>query len=267
MAFISIVFAFLFLYFCGLGVSGLISLIIGLIKKEKDKKTPKKSKTPVVLIVLGILFLLPIISVMAVSVKSHIKYSKNLCYQLKFGTAKDVERLLLKGVSPECERGHLDKNVMAENADYTVLFYLCDDQEVPEHAEKMELLIKYGADINRTVNCCDYTPEEHLGDTYQEEVGYNDRCGLTPLMEACHASNYEAVKILLEHGADVNARDYCGETPLIYVVKSEGHGQSEIVKLLLEYGADKNISGKYSGTALEKAKAMNRPEIENILAN
>lgn len=268
MAFISMIIAFLFLCLCGLGVLGLILLIIGLVKRAKNKKTAKKSKAPMVLIILGTLSLLPITSIilisMAASIKSHIENRDNLCYQVKYGTARDVERLLIKGVSPECERDNFDKNVVAENGDYTVLFFLCY-QEVPEHAEKMQLLIKYGADINRTVHLCDYTPEEHLGEAYEEEVGYNDSCGQTPLMEACRSSNYEAVKILLEHGADVNARDYCGETPLIYVVKAEGYGQLEIVKLLLKYGADKNISGRYSGTALEKAKEMNWPEMENAL--
>ena len=274
MAFISMVFVFLFLCLFGLGLLGLILLIIGLVNRAKNKKKMKKSKAPIVLIVLGILFLLPamliIIVLVAGCVDTNIKNQKNLDYQVKNGTAKDVEKLLKSGVSPECERDNYDENVVAENGEYTVLSYLCYSRDVPEYAEKIQLLIDYGADVNRTVYWCEYTPEEHLGEQYDEDKGYNDGCGQTPLMMACDAGSYEAVQILLENGADVNARDYCGETALIYATGFYGNNDSledreKIAKLLLEYGADKDVSGKYSGTALERASERDWPEMVNIL--
>ena len=68
----------------------------------------------------------------------------------------------------------------------------------------------------------------------------------------------------------MNARDYCGETALIYATGSYGKNDSledreKIAKLLLEYGADKDVSGKYSGTALERASERDWPEMVNIL--
>jgi ankyrin repeat protein len=60
-----------------------------------------------------------------------------------------------------------------------------------------------------------------------------DRHGRTPLHHA--AAEGRGLEPLLEAGADPNARDKDGKTPLHYAV---AHGRSDAVKLLLEYGAE-----------------------------
>jgi len=60
-----------------------------------------------------------------------------------------------------------------------------------------------------------------------------DRHGRTPLHHA--AAEGRGLEPLLEAGADPNARDKEGKTPLHYAV---AHGHSDAVKLLLEYGAE-----------------------------
>jgi ankyrin repeat protein len=60
-----------------------------------------------------------------------------------------------------------------------------------------------------------------------------DRHGRTPLHHA--AAEERGLEPLLEAGADPNARDKEGKTPLHYAV---AHGRSDAVKLLLEYGAE-----------------------------
>ena len=55
--------------------------------------------------------------------------------------------------------------------------------------------------------------------------------GLTPLHWAVKDRKVFPVRLLLEHGADVNARDNAGETSFQYAE------QQEISQLLLEYGA------------------------------
>jgi ankyrin repeat protein len=60
-----------------------------------------------------------------------------------------------------------------------------------------------------------------------------DRHGRTPLHYAIMLDG--PLRLLLDHGADPNARDKEGKTPLHYAV---AHGRSDAVKLLLEYGAE-----------------------------
>ena len=94
MAFISLIFVFIFLCLVGLGVVGLILLLVGLLIRARNKKKMKKSKVPIVLIVLGIIFLIPagliIILIIAGDISSGISNRKNLDYQVKYGTAGDV---------------------------------------------------------------------------------------------------------------------------------------------------------------------------------
>ena len=67
------------------------------------------------------------------------------------------------------------------------------------------------------------------------------------------------VKLILEHGADVNAKDSDEQTALMFAAEK---GYTEIVKLLLEYGADANIQNTDSfsygvKTLLKKAQSAN----------
>ena len=57
----------------------------------------------------------------------------------------------------------------------------------------------------------------------------------TPLHNAAQDGNIQVVLFLLEHGADVNARDNLGDTPSKL---GSDFGQHEIVELLSKYGAD-----------------------------
>lgn len=62
--------------------------------------------------------------------------------------------------------------------------------------------------------------------------------GLTPLHQAVLEDNVEAVRLLLEHGAEVNKVDTDTWTPL-HAACAEGH--AEIVRLLLWKGAKKEV--------------------------
>jgi ankyrin repeat protein len=61
--------------------------------------------------------------------------------------------------------------------------------------------------------------------------------GETALGDAASRGDLPAVKLLLDKGADVNAVDYRGYTPLLQAVQYD-RDSPEIVKLLLEHGAN-----------------------------
>ena len=62
----------------------------------------------------------------------------------------------------------------------------------------------------------------------------------------------EAVKLLLENGADVNAKEEGEDLTALHLASYEGH--LEIVKLLLENGANVNAQDKNGKTALYYAR-------------
>jgi peptidyl-prolyl cis-trans isomerase A (cyclophilin A) len=74
----------------------------------------------------------------------------------------------------------------------------------------------------------------------------------TPLVETADRGTVEAVALLLQNGADVNAPDAAGSTPLM---AASQRGDSAIVALLLEHGADVNHRSKLGSTALGLAQA------------
>ncbi|VDI09017.1 protein phosphatase 1 regulatory subunit 27-like isoform X1 [Mytilus galloprovincialis] len=67
--------------------------------------------------------------------------------------------------------------------------------------------------------------------------GIND-AGLTPLHQAVLDGNLMAVRLLVEHGANINKQDDDYWTPL-HAACAEGH--AEIAQILLDHGADRTI--------------------------
>jgi ankyrin repeat protein len=84
-------------------------------------------------------------------------------------------------------------------------------------------------------------------------AGVNSRSrgqGWTPLLSAANAGSIENAKLLLNKGADANARDDNGRSALWYAAVSENTG---LIKLLVEHGADVNVRDNEGRTALMHA--------------
>lgn len=91
-----------------------------------------------------------------------------------------------------------------------------------------------------------------------------DKNGVTSLMHAIKTSNDWACKKLLASGANVNARDSEGWTPLMYAVRYQNN--TDLVKLLLEHGANVNTKNNYNVSAVAiAAKYSENPEIVSLL--
>lgn len=80
---------------------------------------------------------------------------------------------------------------------------------------------------------------------------YPDK-GTAGLLEAARKGDRDALKLLLEGGANVNAAGEMGETPLMIAA---GAGQIETVRFLLEKGADPRLADKKGVNALGWARS------------
>ena len=79
------------------------------------------------------------------------------------------------------------------------------------------------------------------------------------LFDAANKGNIEAVKKHLAAGANVNAKDEDGWTPLHFAATKE------IAELLIAEGADVDAREKGGGTPLDKAILLGQTEIADLL--
>ncbi|CAL5092578.1 unnamed protein product [Urochloa decumbens] len=84
----------------------------------------------------------------------------------------------------------------------------------------------------------------------------------TPLMAACHAHSLECMKLLFKAGADVNFRSLSGPAVLFLAVDD---GLTEIVNFLLEAGANPNIRDEDGKSPIMLAAAQEHRELVGIL--
>ena len=70
------------------------------------------------------------------------------------------------------------------------------------------------------------------------------------------------VRVLLERGVDVNAKDDRGFTALYFAVRG---GHTPTVLALIEGGADVHMKGKYGGTVLDEAAGLGHVAIVRAL--
>ena len=115
--------------------------------------------------------------------------------------------------------------------------------------EMVQLLLKYKADVNQSNGNC---PPLHYASQGIQGGRSIDTLSLS-----------KVARLLLEHGADVNARNHERATPLHIAVKD---GRVEVVQVLLEYGADVGAENENGRSALQMVSYKRRDEIMKLLS-
>lgn len=86
--------------------------------------------------------------------------------------------------------------------------------------------------------------------------------GVTPLMYAVAYQNYEIVKALINHKADINSISSDQQTALTFAIKGR---DQKAIQLLVNHGANPNLKIRDNYTAIDLAKEENIREILEVL--
>lgn len=96
------------------------------------------------------------------------------------------------------------------------------------------------------------------------DINSKDRAGMSALMYACSNGCLKIIEFLVDHGADIEARDYDnGETALFFAVR---FNHVNVVKYLLSRGADRDATDKRCQTVHRIAENKNMVDILKLLS-
>ncbi len=146
---------------------------------------------------------------------------------------KDVERMFLGIYSGDINivKEQLDENVFVEARNETGSTAL----HIAQNKEIIELLILKGADVNSL-------DENQMTPIFNKEV--------------------HLTKLLVEAGADIHAKSYKGNTPLMWYCYS---GYLEGIKYMFSLGADVNVENLDGQTAYDIAEHFASKEVKDYL--
>lgn len=188
----------------------------------------------------------------------------------RLGKTSEVKRLLDEGMSPDSTvgdsltalayasaGGHLEtmKLLIERGSDVNLRsgywgHSAIDEAVIFEHPDAVKLLLEHGASLK---------PRQPIGHT-----GVRNYRGQSPLHELAMSGNATCLDVLLENGADINARNLSDQTPLMSAVYRARQWNREVsdkhiqmVQTLLSKKADKTLKNKDGMTALDIAKSRN----------
>jgi len=143
------------------------------------------------------------------------------------GEPKSIYRFIDEGNLDEIKAYlNVAKDLKTDYKLENILYYAIDNCQ-NNYFKTIELLIDNGADIN----------------------GHHSKLLETPLHKLCARikPHIDVITMILEKGAEVNAINISGKTPIFYC---SFNYSVELLNLLVKYGADINIVDKYKNTLL-----------------
>jgi ankyrin repeat protein len=141
--------------------------------------------------------------------------------------------------------------------------------------ELVELLLKFGANSNAVdrdgQTALMLSSSEGYADIVKKllsagsMINIQDNEGDSALMSAAKSGNTDIARILINSGAVVDLEDNCGRTSLTWAILR--CDSPETVKELISAGANVNIKTRDGQSILEKAKALQKEAMIELLIN
>jgi uncharacterized protein len=98
------------------------------------------------------------------------------------------------------------------------------------------------------------------------DVDARDHQGATPLLFAARGESEEVIRLLLDAGADVNAANNDGDTPLYNATRNTTPARLAIMRLLRESGADPRARTADGWSVLRYVSRYGKPQEKEIFA-
>ena len=131
------------------------------------------------------------------------------------------------------------------------------------------LLLKQGVDVDKEdarghtpIYHAIYTANPRIADLLLQAGAKLHATSM--LIELAHQGirERESVRYLVEHGADLEAKDEKGDTPLLIAIRQGNH---KLAKHLVNFGADVTVTDSNGQTALQIAKSLDLSDIALLL--
>lgn len=166
-----------------------------------------------------------------------------------------MARLLVdKGCDPNRKNRH-DKTALAIATE-------CDLREIRGYldrktTDKPEKIDDQSINIIAAVKKGDYSKVKEILINHKDECNATTTDGATPLMYAAITGQTDLIKLLVDNGADVNAKDY--ENGWTALMQATYYGKVEAAECLISLNADVGCRAKNNITAFDMALLINAP--------
>lgn len=144
--------------------------------------------------------------------------------------------------------GKITKAILASE-DFDVLIKLISTGENVEELDKDGRTPLLHATIDNRIDIVRVLLESGANVNIQDKFGYS------PLHYAAQNYYVELVRLLINFNAQVDSKDIHGNTPLFKAVFNS-KGQGEAIKILIEHGADKELTNNHGVSPYQLAKTI-----------
>jgi ankyrin repeat protein len=114
------------------------------------------------------------------------------------------------------------------------------------HERAVQLLLEHGAKV---------------------DTASSNEMHVMPLHSAAAARSVPIARLLLEHGAPVNARQGGGDSGFTPLMEAAFNGQVDMVEILLDHGADPRLRDEKGQTAADHARVRNHTSLAERLGS